>query len=221
MQAGAGAPQVALEGINDDLGVGDVVQGRDRAVPDAELLVDDLHDRSQAVGGAGRRRQQPVFAWVKESVVDPVDDVQGSLDRAAHHHTLDPGLAEVGLEGLRGLEAPTALEHQFDPGGRPGHLGGGGAAAEAQALSVDQQFGCAGRLRLTIPASMDGIEAEQVRSGFSGGLVVVDQNDLDAGSSPEGAADQPSDPPEAVDANPHASHPINQSILMHQGFLIG
>ena len=52
--------QILVRRIDDDVGVGRIVDGRDLAVADADRLVDDLDHRRQAVGGAGGRGQQPV-----------------------------------------------------------------------------------------------------------------------------------------------------------------
>ena len=56
----AGAAQILVRGIDDDIGVGRVVDRGDLAVPDADGLVDHLHHRRQTVGGAGRGGQQPM-----------------------------------------------------------------------------------------------------------------------------------------------------------------
>ena len=54
---------------------------------------------------------------------------------------------------------------------------------------------------------MDGIKAEQVRSGCRIAGAVVDVNDLDAGAPPERPKNQATDPPEAVDADAHGRQP--------------
>jgi hypothetical protein len=63
-QGGAGPAQIALEAIHHHLGVGDVVEGGDGAVADAEGFVHHLHHRSQAVGGAGGGGEQAMAARV-------------------------------------------------------------------------------------------------------------------------------------------------------------
>ena len=59
-------------GIQDGLGVGDVVDGGHGAVLDTQLLVDHLHHGRQAVGGTGGRRHYGVLRLVVEVVVDPM-----------------------------------------------------------------------------------------------------------------------------------------------------
>ncbi|HMT05013.1 MAG TPA: hypothetical protein PKD76_05660 [Solirubrobacterales bacterium] len=48
----SGPAEVFVVGIDDDLGVGQVVKGGDRSVPDSDPFMDDLDDGRQAVGGA-------------------------------------------------------------------------------------------------------------------------------------------------------------------------
>jgi len=56
-----------------------------------------------------------------------------------------------------------------------------------------------------IPATVNGVELEQVGGGrgVTGGVIDVD--DLDAGAAPEGTEHQPADAAESVDADAHAS----------------
>ena len=72
----ARAAQILVRRVDHDIGVGRVVDRRDLAVADADRLVHDLDHRREAVGGAGRRRQQPVLARVVAIVIDADDDVE-------------------------------------------------------------------------------------------------------------------------------------------------
>ena len=130
LDAGTGPAQVAFEAINHHLGVGDVVEGGDRTVADAEAFLHHLHHRCQAIGGAGGGGQQAVAAGVVEVVVDAVDDVEcfrsgdHPFHRTGHNHPLQAHRTEVGLEGGGGFELAAAFEHQLHTGLLPGHGGG-------------------------------------------------------------------------------------------------
>ncbi len=83
-----------MRGVHDDLGVGHVVQGRDRAARDPDPLMDDLDDGRQAVGRAGGGGDQVVTGGLVEVVVDSHHDVEGAsiLDRGGHDHLPDAAL---------------------------------------------------------------------------------------------------------------------------------
>ncbi len=54
----AGAPQILVRRVDHHIGVGRGVDGGDLAVPDAELLVHDLHHGRETIRRARGRRQQ-------------------------------------------------------------------------------------------------------------------------------------------------------------------
>ncbi len=71
-------PQIFVRCIDDGLGVGLVVDGCDDPVLNADLFMQNLDDRGQAVGCTGGGRQQMVLLRVIKMVVDPHDDIQGA-----------------------------------------------------------------------------------------------------------------------------------------------
>ena len=66
----ASAAQVFVRRVGYHIGIGRIMDCSDLAVSDAEGLVDNLHDRSETIGGAGRCRDDWVLARIIEVVVD-------------------------------------------------------------------------------------------------------------------------------------------------------
>jgi hypothetical protein len=61
--------------VDDDVGVGRIVDRGDLAVADTKCLVHDLLYGGEAIGGAGGRRQEAMFGRVVTVVVDPDHDI--------------------------------------------------------------------------------------------------------------------------------------------------
>ncbi len=119
----ARAAQILVRRIDDDVGVGRIVDGGDLAVADADRLVHHLDHRREAVGGAGGRGQQPVPRGIVEMVVDADDDVERAvvLDRRgdddALHAAVEIALQLLGLQELAG-----AFQHDVAAEIAPGDL---------------------------------------------------------------------------------------------------
>ena len=115
-----------------------IVDGRDLPVPDADRLVNHLHHRREAVGGAGGRGQQPVPRRVVELVVDADDDVERGcvLDRRRDDDALHAAI-EIGLQLIRLEEFAGAFQHDVAAEIAPGHIARRRGCAEAEALVVD------------------------------------------------------------------------------------
>ena len=75
--------------IDDCLRVGDVVNGGNRAVHDADVLMHDFDERREAIGRARCGRHQVVLVVIIEVVVDPADDIQGTFDRRCNQYLGD------------------------------------------------------------------------------------------------------------------------------------
>ncbi|MNE77951.1 hypothetical protein D3C80_1743130 [compost metagenome] len=80
---------------------------------DAELLVDYLDHRCQAVGGAGRGGDNAMLRRIEQVLVDTHDHVQRALflHRRTDHDPLY-ALVEVSLEHGHGLHLAAGLDHQ-------------------------------------------------------------------------------------------------------------
>lgn len=89
------------------------MDGGHLAVADADRLMQDLHHRRQAVGGAGGGRgQQPIFPRILAIIIDADDDV--SCARFLHGSRDDHGLRaapEMAVESLGLQELAGTLQH--------------------------------------------------------------------------------------------------------------
>jgi hypothetical protein len=199
-----GPPQVLVRGVDDHLGVGDVVDRGDDAVADAEALVDHLHHRRQAVGGARRGGEQVVLGRAVQVIVHAHHDVERApLDRRGDDHLAHAG-GEVRRELGGGAELAAALEHDVDAGGPPRHVAGPGDLAEPDGGAIDRQPVSAGRGDVVRPAAVDRIELEQVRGARAAALDLVDVDEREVGPAPGRAHDQAPHASEAVDADADA-----------------
>ena len=189
------------------------MEGGDRAVLDAKAFLHHLHHRSQAIGGAARRRDQAVPGGVVELVVDPVHHIEGlfagdhPFHRAGHHHAAEPHLGEVGLQGLGCFELAAALEHHLHAGPLPGHGGGIAVLGVANGLLPNGEAVAGGWVGVHghRPAAMHRIKAEQVGGGGGVAAGVVDVDQLNAGAAPQGPEHQPTDAAKAIDADFHGT----------------
>ncbi len=88
---GPSAAQVLVRLIENALGIGQVMDGGDRTVADAELLMDHLDHRRQAVGGAGCRGDDAMLRRIEQTIVNAHDYVQCTrlLHRRADHDAFD------------------------------------------------------------------------------------------------------------------------------------
>ncbi len=155
-----------MRGVHDHLGVGQVVQRRDRPVTDADALVDDVDHRRQAVGRARRGGHHGVHSRVVATVVDAHDHVQRAwlFDRCCHDDLVDPAF-EVRRERLHGAELARSFDHDIDAVLVPRHLTRGGFTAEADRRAVDGQRPCVAA-DVTVPAAVDRVERQQVSRGL-------------------------------------------------------
>ena len=160
-----------MGGIQDGLGVGDVVDGGHGAVPDAEVLVDHLHHGCQAVGSAGGCGHYGVQRLVVEVMVDPHDDVEDPLllDRCRDHDPLHP-LRQISVKQGLGLHLAGGLDHHVTAG--PVGLAyllvaGAEDAVGAYHHLVPLATG------LMVPASVDRIEGDEVcqRGGIASRVI--------------------------------------------------
>jgi hypothetical protein len=184
---GTRAAQVLVWRIHDRLRVGHVVQRRDRAVADADPLVDRLDDRREAVRGARRGRHDVVHVRVIALVVHPQHDVQraGVLDRRRHDH-LRGAPREEGRERLGCPEAARALEHDVDAELAPRDASRVGASRQRDRPAVDLERAVDAR-DLPRPAAVHRVELEQVRARLGVPVQLVHVHEAQVGPAPAGA----------------------------------
>jgi len=135
------------------------VHRRQQGLVDAEVPVQDLHQRGDVVGGAAGARDD---LRLPVRPVDPVDDRRHirALGRAGQHHIAGPG-AQVLLGVLAPGEPAGALQHQVDLQVSPREPLGIAPAQVHQRLAVDDQLVLDG-LDRPLVAPVHGIVLEQV-----------------------------------------------------------
>lgn len=135
VDGGARTAQVFVRGVDDGLGVGEVMQGGEHAVLDAECFVDDLDDGCDAVGGATGVGDDVINGGIVEVVVAAHDDVEDVVfDGGGNDDFFDSGI-EVGLEGFGVAEFPGALEDDVDAG--PVGFGRVVVGGEGEGFAID------------------------------------------------------------------------------------
>ena len=140
--------------VDHHLRVGDVVDGRDHAVLDADPLVEDFDNWRQAIGGTGRGGPQTVRRRVVQVIIDAHDDVQRTgLDRRCYDHGFYAG-TEVFVELFGRSELPTAFQYDVDAGLGPRDLARHRDGRERHRTPIDHEGIIAG-VDGPIPSTMD------------------------------------------------------------------
>ena len=201
--AGTRAPQVLVRRIHDGLRVGQRMDGGDAAVAYAHSLVDHLHHGRQAIGGAGSRRHDAVHGGVEQVVVHPDHGVQHALllHRRRHHHARH-ALLQIRLQLRRLAELAGGLQHHVAAG--PIGLGDLLVARDWNCTPFDQQV-VAVMPHLAMPATMHGIEVQQVRQrgGIRRRVIDLGEGQFRANGRvvQRGPQGEPAHAAEAVDAD--------------------
>ena len=187
--------------VDDDLGVGDVVDGGDHTSLDPDLLVQHLHHRCETVRRARRSGHDVIGRRVVEVIVAAHHHVEHAvgLHRRRHDHLAHTG-GEVRLQRLGGLELAAALQHDVDAVVGPGHLARGAVPTPGDGAAVDRHPVAVERDLARVPA-VHGVELEQVCPGRRVSAGVVDRHHLEVGVLLQPADDQSPDPAESVDAD--------------------
>ena len=105
-----------MRGVDDGLGIGEVMQGGEHAVLDAELFVDDLDDGGDAVGGATGVGDDVIYLGIVEVVITAHDDVEDVVFDGGGDDDFFDSSIEIGLEGGGVAELAGALEDDVDAG---------------------------------------------------------------------------------------------------------
>ncbi len=83
--------------IYNRLGVGNVMNGRNDAMSNAQAFVHDFHNGRKTVSGAGSRCQQMMLVGIIQIVVNPHHDIKRALfHRCGYNHLLHASL-KVGI----------------------------------------------------------------------------------------------------------------------------
>ena len=175
------------------------MHGGHEALDDAEVVVDDLGEGGQAVGGAGGVGDDG-HAGVILVQVDAADEHRGVvLAGAGEDNDLGAGV-QVGLGGFLGQELAGALENIVNAQIAPAELAGVAGVEQLNSLAVDDEV-AVGDLDSAVEAAMDGV----VLGGIGNllGLLVrgVHGDYLDVVADNAGTEDQAADASETIDAN--------------------
>ncbi|MNV60622.1 hypothetical protein D3C71_1530920 [compost metagenome] len=195
---GTSTTQVLVRLVENALGVGQVVDGGDRAVADAQVLVNYLDHRGQAIGGAGSGGDDTVLRRVEQVLVDAHHHVQRAflLHRSADHHAFD-ALVQVGLEHGYRLHLAAGFDDQITA--RPVGVGDRLVRGDLDALALDHHR-VAFCLGFTLPAAVDRIEVDQVGVGLGVADRVIDLDEFEFRPAPGRAQRQATDTAKPIDA---------------------
>src|SRR6185437_4492905 len=196
--SGAGAAQILVRRVEDDLVIGVAVDRGHDAAGDAEGIVEDLDDRCEAVGGAGGIGDDVVLRRVVLVVIDAEDDGDVLVAGRGRDDHLFDGRAEVGL-GLGGVgEEAGRFDNDLGAYAGPVELGGIALGEDLDLFAVDGDEVIA-MLDVVLEIAQDGVVFEQVGQGGRGSEVVYGY-EFDFRIVESGAEDVASDAAEAVDA---------------------
>lgn len=135
--ATATSPVLGGRTINGLLGSSVGVDGGHETLNDTKLVVDDLGERSQAVGGA-RSVGDDVGRAVVLVLVD-TDDVHGSVGRGGRDDDLLGTTSKMGLGLVNGGEDTSRLDDVVGAGLGPLDVGGVAFRVELDSLAVDDK----------------------------------------------------------------------------------
>ena len=197
------APILSGDAVNGLLGGGGGVNGGHKAFLDAEVVVKDLGNRSEAVGGAGSVGYEIHILGVLV-LVDADDEHRGVILRGGGHDDLLRARSEVALSLLLGEEEAGGLYDilRADLAPRQVLLL---ALAENSDLTAVYDDGMIGVVNGAVELALHGVILEHV-SHVIGGDKVIDADDFDVLVIKAGAENKPSDAAEAVDANFDVCH---------------
>lgn len=174
------------------------MDGGHQALDDGELVVDDLGEGSQAVGGA-RGVGDDVGLAVVGLLVD-AHHVHGGVGRGGRDDDLLGATSQVSLGLLGGGEDTGGLDDVLGAGLLPGDVGGVTLAVEGHGLAVDDQVLALdgdGALELTVGR----VVLEHVLGVLDLNEGVVHGDDVNVAVLDGIAEDDTTDTAESVDAN--------------------
>ena len=178
------------------------VHGCHQPLLDAEVVVDDLGDGSQAVGGAGSVGHD-LHALVVAGVVHAQDE-GGSLVVLGRGRNNDLGGGGVSFQVSRrgggGAEHASGLADHPHAGVLPGNVARVALREDGDGAAVDHELPVLG-LDSAIEAAVDRVVLEQVRHVLEVHERIIDGNNLNAGVRGGGAAHEAPDAAEAVDSD--------------------
>ena len=184
--------------VNGLLGAGGGVNSGHQAVNNAELVVDNLGQRSQAVGGAGGVGNDVHVRGVLV-LVNTHNEHGSVLGRSGNNNLLRAGL-QVGFRLLHGGENAGGLHYVISAALAPGNVDGILLSVELHGLAVDDDC-VLGELDVAGVLAVNGVIAEHISAVIRGHEGIVDAHKFNVGVVQTSTENKPADTPKAIDAN--------------------
>ncbi|MCU1252514.1 MAG: glyceraldehyde-3-phosphate dehydrogenase [Edaphobacter sp.] len=206
-----------MRGVEDDLVVGVAVNGGHDAGGDAEGVVENLDNGSEAVGGAARVGDDVVLGRVVLIFVDAEDDGDVLVARGGGDDDLLDARAEVGFCLLRVGEEAGGFDDDLRAHRGPVEFGRIALSKNLDLLAVngDEVGSMSDRVR---KIAQDGVVLKKVGQG-GGGREVVYGYEFDVWVAESAAEYVASNAAEAVDAYLYCCHDFGCSCRLLRGFL--
>ena len=206
----AASPVLLGGAVDHHLGGSEGVYGRHERLLNAELVVDDLDDGGQAVGGAGRARED-VGADVVLLVDTHDDDLGVVLGGGGHDHLLG-STVDVHLAGVLGQECARGLAQVGRPELAPADLFGLAGVGGHDTLAVDDD-GVALHVHLAVETAVHRVVLELV-GHVLGISTSVDGDEVALGVLDGDTGNEATDAAEAVDPDGHGHvHVVGAGVL--------
>ena len=206
----ATSPVLLGRTIEDLLGGGDGVDGGHETLLEAKVVVDDLGERSETVGGAGSvgDNLQVLGVFV---VVDTHDEHGSSLLGRSRDDDLLGASLEVSSSLLTIGEDTGGLRNVLGTSVAPRNLSRGHGVGDLDLVAVDPDAVLVG-LDLTLEATVGGVVLDHVLhvSGINEGI--VDGDDIDHGVGSGGTEDETTDTTETVDTNVDGTNVLDRGV---------
>ena len=174
------------------------MNGGHQAIGDAELVVQNLGDGGQAVGGAGSVGDEVHVGGVLVQVDAADEHGGGVLGRSGHDDLLSAGI-QVALSLLLGQEQTGGLDNVLSAQLAPGQISGVALSGDRDLLAVDND-GILSGLHSALEDTVHGVILEHVGQ-VVGRAKVVDADDLDFGVVQAGTEDHTANAAKTVDTN--------------------
>ena len=194
----AAAPILGGDAVNRLLGGGDGMDRGHEALSDAPVVVQDLGQRSQAVGGAGSVGNKVHIAGVL-ILVDAHDEHRGIvLGGGAHNDLLGAG-GEMALRLFLGQEQAGGFDDIFSADLAPGQIFFFALAENSDLAAIDDQ-GMIGVGNFAVKLAVDRVILEHI-SHIIRRDEVVDADNFNIGMRKTGAENQTADAAKTIDTN--------------------
>ncbi len=194
----AASPVLHGRTVNGLLGSGGGVNGGHEAVGDAELVVQDLGDRGQAVRGAGSVGDEVHVLRVLVEV-DAADEHRGSVLRRSRHDDLLGTGSQMAGSLLLSQEQAGGLDNILSAELAPGQISGVALCRDGDLLAVDND-GVLGSLDGAVELAMHGIVLQHVSEVVSRAQI-VDADNFDFREVQACTEDHTADTAKTIDTN--------------------